>query len=93
VPLTATAPALLYVGCIMTRALAELDWQDASEYAPAVLTCDRDVPLTFSISECDRAGVPDVCGREAHEWARARVSCRRVGSLAALFAVKFLARD
>ena len=49
VPTFATAPALLFVACLMTRGLAELDWEDATEYAPAVVTAIS-IPLTFSIA-------------------------------------------
>ena len=33
----------------MTRALAEIDWDDATEYAPAMVTAIA-MPLTYSIS-------------------------------------------
>ena len=46
----ATAPALLFVACLMARGLAELDWEDPTEYAPAVVTALA-MPLTFSISD------------------------------------------
>jgi AGZA family xanthine/uracil permease-like MFS transporter len=49
VPGYATAPALLFVACLMARGFAELDWEDASEYAPAVVTA-LTMPLTFSIA-------------------------------------------
>ncbi|WP_119165726.1 NCS2 family permease [Algihabitans albus] len=49
VPAFATAPALLFVACLMTRGLAEIDWEDVTEYAPAVLTALA-MPLTFSIA-------------------------------------------
>ncbi len=49
VPGYATAPALLFVACLMTRGLAELDWEDVTEYAPAVVTA-LSMPLTFSIA-------------------------------------------
>jgi AGZA family xanthine/uracil permease-like MFS transporter len=49
VPAYATAPALLFVACIMTRSITEVDWEDATEYAPAVLTVIA-MPLTFSIA-------------------------------------------
>jgi adenine/guanine/hypoxanthine permease len=45
----ATAPALLYVACLMTRGLAEIDWEDPTEYAPAVITAIA-MPLTYSIA-------------------------------------------
>jgi AGZA family xanthine/uracil permease-like MFS transporter len=50
VPAYATAPALLFVACLMARGLAEIDWEDATEYAPAVLTALA-MPLTFSIAD------------------------------------------
>ena len=49
VPVYATAPALLFVACLMARGLAELDWDDVTEYAPAVVTALM-MPLTFSIA-------------------------------------------
>lgn len=49
VPAYATAPALLFVACLMARGLTELDWEDATEYAPAVITAIA-MPLTFSIA-------------------------------------------
>lgn len=49
VPSYATAPALLFVACLMTRALTEVDWEDITEYAPAVVTA-LSMPLTFSIA-------------------------------------------
>jgi len=49
VPAYATAPALLFVACLMARGLAELDWEDVTEYAPAVVTAIA-MPLTFSVA-------------------------------------------
>ena len=49
VPAYATAPALMFVACLMARGLAELDWDDPTEYAPAVVTA-LSMPLTFSIA-------------------------------------------
>ena len=49
VPAYATAPALLFVACLMARGFAELDWDDVTEYAPAVVTALA-MPLTFSIT-------------------------------------------
>ena len=45
----ATAPAILFVGCVMSRGLAEVDWDDVTDSAPAVITAIG-MPLTFSIS-------------------------------------------
>lgn len=48
VPAYASAAALLYVACVMTRGLAEVDWEDVTEYAPAVAAIT--MPLTYSIA-------------------------------------------
>jgi len=50
VPPWATAPALLYVACLMMRGLTEIDWEDVTETAPAVVTAIA-MPFTFSIAE------------------------------------------
>ena len=49
VPAFATAPALVYVAILMTRGLAEIDWDDLTEAAPAVITAVA-MPFTFSIA-------------------------------------------
>ncbi|HYC03103.1 MAG TPA: NCS2 family permease [Azospirillaceae bacterium] len=49
IPAYATAPALLYVACLMARGLAELDWDDLTESVPAVVTAVA-MPLTYSIA-------------------------------------------
>ncbi len=49
VPAYATAAALLYVACVMTRGLAEMKWDDLTETAPAVITAIA-MPLTYSIA-------------------------------------------
>lgn len=49
VPAAATSAALLYVACVMSRGLAELDWGDPAEYVPGVLTA-LVMPLSFSIA-------------------------------------------
>ncbi|MCB2099915.1 MAG: NCS2 family permease [Rhodobacterales bacterium] len=49
VPAYATAPALVYVACLMARGLSEIEWDDVSEMAPAVVTAIA-MPLTFSIA-------------------------------------------
>ena len=49
VPAYATAPALCYVGVLMIRGLAEIDWNDLTETAPAVITAIA-MPFTFSIA-------------------------------------------
>ncbi|MBB43264.1 MAG: guanine permease [Rhodospirillaceae bacterium] len=49
IPGFATAPAIIFVACLMARGLAEVDWEDITEYAPAVITA-LSMPLTFSIA-------------------------------------------
>jgi AGZA family xanthine/uracil permease-like MFS transporter len=49
VPAYASAAALLYVACVMARGLAEIDWEDITEYAPAVVAAVS-MPLTYSIA-------------------------------------------
>ncbi len=43
------AAALLYVACVMARGLAEMDWDDITETAPAVVAAVT-MPLTYSIA-------------------------------------------
>jgi adenine/guanine/hypoxanthine permease len=40
---------LLYVACLMARGLAEIDWDDITESAPAVIGAVT-MPLTYSIA-------------------------------------------
>ncbi|MEQ8863544.1 MAG: NCS2 family permease [Thalassobaculum sp.] len=49
IPAYASAPALVYVACLMARGLAELDWDDMTESAPGVIAAIS-MPLTFSIA-------------------------------------------
>lgn len=49
IQLYATAPALIYVACLMARAFTEINWDDVTEYTPAVITALA-MPLTFSIA-------------------------------------------
>ena len=50
IPAYATAAALLFVACIMARSLADLDWEDLTESAPAIV-CALGMPLSFSIAD------------------------------------------
>lgn len=50
VPAYATASALLFVACLMARSLADLDWEDITESAPAVIAAIA-MPLAFSIAD------------------------------------------
>lgn len=49
VPPFATAPAVFFVACIMCQALADIDWEDLTDFVPAMVTALA-MPLTFSIS-------------------------------------------
>jgi AGZA family xanthine/uracil permease-like MFS transporter len=49
IPAYATAPALIFVACVMTSSLARIDWEDITEYLPAVITAVM-MPFTFSIA-------------------------------------------
>jgi AGZA family xanthine/uracil permease-like MFS transporter len=49
IPPYASAAALLFVACVMARGLAEMDWEDITEYAPAVVAAVT-MPLTYSIA-------------------------------------------
>jgi AGZA family xanthine/uracil permease-like MFS transporter len=49
VPPYATAPALLYVACLMLRDLVDIDWSDTTESVPAAITA-LCTPFTYSIA-------------------------------------------
>jgi AGZA family xanthine/uracil permease-like MFS transporter len=49
IPAYASAAALLFVACVMMRAIGEISWDDMTEYAPAVVTIVA-MPLTYSIA-------------------------------------------
>ena len=88
IPTYATAPALLYVACLMTRGLVEVEWDDITEAAPAVVTAIV-MPFTFSIADgiafgfISYAGIKLVSGRyrDIHP---------AVGTLAVLFVIKYV---
>lgn len=87
VPAFATAPALIFVACLMAQALKSMDWGDETEYLPAMLTVLA-MPFTFSIATgiglgfLAYAGIKTLAGRagEVHG---------AVWVLSALCAVKF----
>jgi adenine/guanine/hypoxanthine permease len=87
IPAYATAPALLFVACLMARGLTEVDWEDPTEYAPAVVTA-LSMPLTFSIATgiafgfITYAAIKLVSGRY-------REISSAVAVLATLFAARF----
>ena len=56
IPPYATAPAILYVACLMTRGLADVDWRNVTESVAAAVTALA-IPLTFSIADGIGLGV------------------------------------
>jgi len=50
VPGYATAAAMLFVACLMTRSLADLDWEDHTESAPSIIAAIS-MPLAYSIAD------------------------------------------
>ena len=87
IPAYASAAALLYVACLMARGLAEIDWDDITESAPAVITAVT-MPLTYSIA----TGI----GLGFITYALAKLISGKVAEaspavivLAVLFAIKF----
>ena len=87
VPGYATSPALLFVACLMARGLTEIDWEDVTDYAPAVVTAIT-MPLTFSIANGIALGFVTYAG--------AKILSGRFGEakpavlvLAALFLLRF----
>jgi AGZA family xanthine/uracil permease-like MFS transporter len=87
IPAYASAAALLYVACVMARGLAEVNWDDITEYAPAVVTAIT-MPLTYSIATGIGLGfIVYALGKLiAGKWNEASPA---VWALAVLFAVKF----
>ncbi len=87
VPSYATAPALLYVACLMARGMTEVDWEDATEYAPAVVTAIA-MPLTYSIAHGIAFGFITYAGCKLISG-RAQEASIAVYALALLFLLKF----
>ena len=87
VPAYASAAALLYVACVMARGLAEIDWEDITEYAPAVVTAIT-MPLTYSIATGIGLGFITYALCKIISG-KAREASPAVLVLAVLFAIKF----
>ncbi len=88
VPAFATAPALLYVACLMSMSLKDLDWEDTTEFVPAVVTAIT-MPLTFSIAH--GIGIGFICYAAikilAGRWRDMKIA---VPIIAGLFVVKLI---
>ena len=87
IPAYATSAALLYVACVMARGLAEIEWDDITEYAPAVVAAIA-MPLTYSIATGIGLGFITYAVAKilAGRWKEASPA---VIILAVLFAIKF----
>ena len=87
VPAYATAPALFYVAVLMTRALVDIDWDDVTEAAPA-LVCALAMPFTYSIANGIALGFVSYAAIKALSG-RAREVPITVWVIALVFAAKF----
>ena len=87
VPAYATAPALIYVAVLMSRGLAEIEWKDLTEAAPAVI-CAVAMPFTFSIAHGIAFGFVAYAGIKLLAG-RAREVPLAVYVIAAVFVAKF----
>jgi AGZA family xanthine/uracil permease-like MFS transporter len=87
VPAYATAPALLFVACLMLRELGELDWSDTTESIPAAITA-LVIPFTYSIAEGIAFGFITYAALKL-TTGRARQVAPIIWVIAALFVFKF----
>ena len=88
IPVYATAPAIVFVGCVMARALRHIEWEDLTECVPAIVTTIA-MPFTYSIATGIGLGfisyaLIKVLGGRRHELNLAVVT------VAVLFAVRFV---
>ena len=88
IPAFATAPAILFVGCVMARAMRHVDWDDLTESVPAIVTALA-MPFTYSIATGIGLGfiaytLIKVVGGRRHELNAAVIV------VAAAFAIRFV---
>jgi len=89
VPAYATAPALIFVAALMAKGLKDIDWEDVTESAPALITALA-IPFTFSIAAgigigfISYAAIKLVAGR----WREINAA---VAVIAAAFLIKIVA--
>lgn len=88
VPAYATAPALLFVACLMLRDLVDIDWHDTTESIPAAITALA-MPFTYSIAEGIAFGFITYCVLKLLTG-RAREVAPVIWVIAALFAFKII---
>ncbi len=87
IPAFATAPALIFVGCLMMSGVRDIDFDDPTECVPAAITIIS-MPLTFSIADGIAFGLVAYAGIKllAGRWSDLSLA---VGILAALFILRF----
>ena len=88
IPVYATAAVLLFVTCLMARSIADIDWSDVTEYAPAVVLAVT-IPLSFSIADGIAAGFITYAAIKLLSG-RARAAQPAVLILAAVFVARFV---
>lgn len=49
IPNFATAPALLFVACLMMQNIADMEWENMTDFVPGIITAIM-IPYTFSIA-------------------------------------------
>lgn len=88
IPACATAPALIVVGALMSQSVAQIEWKDLTEAAPAFITIIA-MPLTFSIATGLSLGL--ICFTIVKLAAgRARQINSLVWALTALFVARYV---
>lgn len=87
IPAFATGAALLFVACIMTRALEDLEWSNITEATPAIVTAIA-MPLSYSIADGIGLGFITYAGIKilAGHWKECPTA---VYLVAIIFALKF----
>lgn len=88
VPVYATAPALLFVACLMMQSITEVDWNDVTEYVPAAALA-MTMPFTYSIANGLAVGFVSYAAVKLLSGRHASVN-PAVGVLAVLFICKFV---
>ncbi len=88
VPLYATAPALLFVACLMAASLGALSWDDPTDYIPALIIVLM-MPLSYSIATGIGLGFIAYVALKAFAG-RAREINAAVGVIALAFLLKLI---
>lgn len=90
IPSVATAPALIYVGCLMMGSIKAVDFSEPSDAVPAFLTIIM-MPLTYSIANGIAFGLISFCIIKLLTG-RAREIKAPTAVVAALFVLQFIIR-